>query len=355
MTAHETVTGLRERVLATVGRHVRPGARVALIDYPNHTNVGDSAIWLGEVEALGLLGARVVYECEGHGHDPRAVDRAVGADGIVLLHGGGNFGDEWPEYQRLREGVIAAHRDRPVVVLPQTLRFNREENRARAAAAMAAHPRLTLLCRDGRSAATARALAPAATVELCPDAAFALGRRAGGQAPAGDALWLTRTDAERRGPRLLPPTGRGRVIDWMAGETGDLDARTGERLLRGVVRHGGQRATRRPRVAVAARRAVRALHSGLARRRVQLGLDLVASAPVVVTDRLHAHILCLLAGVPHVVVDTGYGKLRAFVDAWTAGHPLLRLAGDAPAAEAAAHDLVAGSAPVLSTPEAIHA
>jgi len=354
MTARATVTALRERVLATVSRHVPAGARVALIDYPNHTNVGDSAIWLGEIEALRLIGADVAYECEAHGHDARAVRRAIGPDGIVLLHGGGNFGDEWPEYQRLREGVIDAHHDHPVVVLPQTLRFNREANRARAAAALAAHPRLTVLCRDARSAATARSLAPAATVDLCPDAAFALGRRAGHQAPEGEPLWLTRTDAERRGPRLMPPAG-GRVIDWMEGENGDLGAGPGERLLRALACSGGQRATRRPRVARAARPFIGALHTRLARRRVQLGLDLVASAPVVVTDRLHAHILCLLAGVPHVLVDTGYGKLRAFVDAWTAGHPLLRLAGGALEADAHARDLADRHDALLPTPEAIHA
>jgi len=75
MTAHATVTALRERVLATVSRHVPAGARVALIDYPNHTNVGDSAIWLGEIAALRRLGAEVAYECEAHGHDARAVRR----------------------------------------------------------------------------------------------------------------------------------------------------------------------------------------------------------------------------------------------------------------------------------------
>ena len=354
MTARATVTALCERVLATVGRHVGAGARVALIDYPNHTNVGDSAIWLGEIEALRRLGAEVAYECEAHGHDARAVRRAIGPDGIVLLHGGGNFGDEWPEYQRLREGVIDAHRDHPVVVLPQTLRFNREENRARAAAALGAHPRLTILCRDARSAATARTVAPGATVELCPDAAFALGRRAGRRPPEGEPLWLTRTDAERRGARLMPPAG-GRVIDWMEGEDGDLGAGPGERLFRALARNGGQRATRRPHVARAARPFVRSLHTRLARRRVQLGLDLVASAPVVVTDRLHAHILCLVAGVPHVLVDTGYGKLHAFVDAWTAGHPLLRLARGALEADAAVRDLAARHDALLPTPEAIHA
>jgi pyruvyl transferase EpsO len=145
------------------------------------------------------------------------------------------------------------------------------------------------------------------------------------------------------------------VIDWMEGEHGDLGAGPGERLLRALAGSGGQRATRRTRAARAARPFIGALHTRLARRRVQLGLDLVASAPVVVTDRLHAHVLCLLAGVPHVLVDTGYGKLRAFVDAWTAGHPLLRLAGGALEADAHARDLADRHDALLPTPEAIHA
>jgi exopolysaccharide biosynthesis predicted pyruvyltransferase EpsI len=88
---------------------------------------------------------------------------------------------------------------------------------------------------------------------------------------------------------------------------------------------------------------------------VRLGLDLLAEAPVVVTDRLHAHILCLLIGVPHVVVDTGYGKLRAFVDAWTAGHPRVRLARDAGEAEAAAIELAGHETVETPIREALHA
>jgi pyruvyl transferase EpsO len=220
---------------------------------------------------------------------------------------------------------------------------------------MAAHPRLTVLVRDERSAATLQSMAPSAGVELCPDAAFALGRRPASRPDGGEPLWLTRTDAERRGPRLVPPDGAGRVIDWMEGDAGDLGARRTERTLREIARQGGQRATRRPLLAGPTRPLVRALHTGLARRRVRLGLELVGSAPVVVTDRLHAHILCLAAGVPHVLVDTGYGKLRAFVDTWTTEHPLLRVADGAAAAHAAAHELLALHATDRPTTEATHA
>jgi pyruvyl transferase EpsO len=37
----------------------------------------------------------------------------------------------------------------------------------------------------------------------------------------------------------------------------------------------------------------------------------------VVTDRLHTHILCLLLGIPHAVLDNNYGKVGRFISCWT--------------------------------------
>jgi pyruvyl transferase EpsO len=38
---------------------------------------------------------------------------------------------------------------------------------------------------------------------------------------------------------------------------------------------------------------------------------------VVITDRLHAHLLALLLDIPHAALDNSYGKLGRFLDAWT--------------------------------------
>jgi pyruvyl transferase EpsO len=37
---------------------------------------------------------------------------------------------------------------------------------------------------------------------------------------------------------------------------------------------------------------------------------------VLVTDRLHGHILADLLDLPHVALDNDYGKLAAYVAAW---------------------------------------
>jgi pyruvyl transferase EpsO len=50
---------------------------------------------------------------------------------------------------------------------------------------------------------------------------------------------------------------------------------------------------------------------------VERGCRLLSSGRVVITDRLHAHLLCLLMGIPHGVLDNSYGKLTRFLDTWT--------------------------------------
>jgi pyruvyl transferase EpsO len=46
-----------------------------------------------------------------------------------------------------------------------------------------------------------------------------------------------------------------------------------------------------------------------------------------VTDRLHGHILSLLVGLPHAVVDNSYGKVGSFARLWTEGDECVTLAG----------------------------
>jgi pyruvyl transferase EpsO len=59
------------------------------------------------------------------------------------------------------------------------------------------------------------------------------------------------------------------------------------------------------------------LFYSMARQRVEFGCSVVSSGRVLVTDRLHGHILALLLGVPHVVMETGYGKIRGFSESFS--------------------------------------
>ena len=277
-------------------RHVGPGDRYALVDFPDHANVGDSAIWLGETQMLrAATGREPDYVATWDGFDMAAF-RAASPEGVLFLHGGGNLGDIWPHHQLLREHVLAEVRDRSIVQLPQSIHFRATEGIARFAALVDRHPDFHLYVRDRASLALAQRHWTC-SVDLAPDSAFALGRQVRAQADC-DLLMLLRTDDERvdhsaadiaRQPDAL-------VLDWL--DDGLLPlARPGETLA--------------------------AHYDRLAAARVDRGLALLSRGRRIVTDRLHAHILAVLLDIPHVALDNDYGKLSAYIAAWTADSPLL--------------------------------
>lgn len=65
------------------------------------------------------------------------------------------------------------------------------------------------------------------------------------------------------------------------------------------------------------------LFQSLANARIERGVQLLSQGRIVVTDRLHAHIISLVLGIPHVVVDNSYGKLSRFISCWTGSSKLV--------------------------------
>ena len=264
-------------------RHVAPGDAYALVDFPDHANVGDSAIWLGEVTLLrALTGRDPDYVSTWHDFDEAAFRQAC-PGGTLFLHGGGNLGDIWPHHQRFRETVLATIDDRPVVQLPQSIHFRSSAEADRFAMLASAHPDFTLYVRDARSLQFAQQRFACET-QLAPDSAYALGPQPRGTADC-EVLMLLRTDDESVG-YALPAPERATIVDWLD-DGPDVPS-------------GSDPAARHAQAA----------------NRVTRGLRLLSRGRVLVTDRLHGHILADLLGVPHVALDNDYGKLAAYLDAW---------------------------------------
>lgn len=276
--------------------------RCALVDFPQHGNVGDSAIWLGERAYLARRGIRVTYLCDPRSWRPEALRRRP-RDEVVLLSGGGNLGDLYVRHQRLREQVVTAFRDRRVIQLPQTIRFLDGARLEQARRALDGHPDFTLLVRDVESLACARQHFAAPSF-LAPDMAFALGRLERTVPADTDVVWLARSDAETSGTSAVSMAGV-RVTDWLPEPSVPLAARAFDRLAPLARRAGG------------AEGILRALADPLARTRVARGTALLSAGRTVVTDRLHGHILSILLGLPHVLLTDRHGKVRGFHEAWT--------------------------------------
>ena len=285
---------------------------VALLDFPRVPNVGDSVIWLGARAFLARRGIRPCYTCSHRSYSAAALASRIG-DGTILLSGGGNFGDLYPPHQQLREAVVERFPRNRVVQLPQTIHFESCEPLERARRVFDRHPDLTLLVRDAPSLALARERFQARS-SLCPDMAFALRPQPRPVAPSHPVVWLARTDKEApAAAHLDPPPGVLRV-DWLHDDDTAM-LRLNRRLGRVLRRMPGLRGPLQGPLSLT--------YGPLARERMRRGSRTLSAGRVVVTNRLHAHILCLLLGIPHIVLDNSYGKVRAVFEAWTHASPLV--------------------------------
>ncbi|MGE5230205.1 MAG: polysaccharide pyruvyl transferase family protein [Deltaproteobacteria bacterium] len=308
----DLVADLRRRAIEAVRPLLDPGEPCALLDFPNHTNVGDSAIWLGELALLRALGARDLrYTCDYRTYSRRELEARVGR-GTILLSGGGNFGDLYPPHQELREEVLQAFSRNRVIQLPQSLHFRSREALGRAARVCDAHPDFTLLVRDDASLALARETFRS-PVALSPDLAFCLESLPRPARGREGIMFLKRRDREARAlpPRAADPPDVVRT-DWPH-DPGGLSHRLHGALQRRTARYewlGRQHGlfTR--------------LREAMARYRVRTGCRTLTQGRVVITDRLHAHVFCLLMGIPHCLLDNSYGKVRGCWETWTCGTDL---------------------------------
>lgn len=318
----------------TMSEHVAAGSRWALIGYPQHTNPGDLAIWLAAKALLRRCGAEIVYECGRRDYSRAGLEAAVRSGARIAFTGGGNFGDLWAATHGLRERVLADFPGVPFLQLPQSVHFRDPANLARTARLIGCHGAVTLLVRDevSRRLATDTFTAP---VVLCPDLALSCPLPAGATAvpPIMDILWIAREDRESRGANPVRTPPEICRVDWNL-RAAELEPTVGESSvpaalceLRARVKALSKQATEdethRLDLAVA--------RDELARLRLARACGLLGRGRVIVTDALHAHLIGLMLGVPTILTDNRYGKLRATFDTFTAAAPLARWA-DTPAA-----------------------
>jgi pyruvyl transferase EpsO len=143
--------------------------------------------------------------------------------------------------------------------------------------------------------------------ELCPDMAFCLGPLAPPRGATKRVVWLLRTDKESA--VTAPSDEAAAVTDWLD-EPATLLRRVNYTLMGAMLREPSSKYWRS---------LLMRTYTPLATQRLRRGLRSLSAGDVVITDRLHGHILSMLLGKPHVILDNTYGKLSSFHEKWTSG------------------------------------
>lgn len=294
----------------------------ALLGYPNHTNPGDHAIWLGAKATLERLNIKIAYECSWKEYSRAALADAVASGAEIVFTGGGNFGDLWPATHALRERVLSDFPGVRLLQLPQSVHFQAADNLARTQELIRRHGNVVLLLRDEPSLAFAHR-AFEADVGLCPDLSFACPIAPPADPPVADVVWVAREDCESRGLNPRETSSGVWRVDWNRRDA-EREPLDGEAPLDPSVLALVERNRSLTKRATVTRdwHDLAQVRDQLTRFRLARGCRLLQRGRVIVTDSLHAHILALMLGIPSIATDNTYGKLRGTFDSFTYAAPL---------------------------------
>ena len=300
----------RQRIKDILTR-VIPFRNAILLDYPYHYNIGDCAIYLGELYAMKDIGVKVGYIASKDSASFKWIDGLIRRDNrtAILLHGGGNFGDLWKAHHIFRLKVISQFKDVPITQLPQTIYFEDEKLLEKTRKAIAEHSNFTLLVRDHRSFDFA-AKEFDCEVILCPDMAFYIDPRVFNirVQPRKKCLFLKRKDKESRADVGNLSSDRIEVCDWVRVEND---------LLFKALAIPEELGRYAPNRFAYFNPVLKFSSFWFVFHLVKKGLEQLSGYEYIITDRLHGHILSLLLGKKHFLIEQKTSKLRDYYETWS--------------------------------------
>lgn len=333
--------------LARIGKF----EQCALLDYPSYFNVGDHLIWLATVFYLtDVVKSKIGYCASVEDFSAQLLEKNVG-QAPIILQGGGNFGDLWPDYQEFRERIIAQYRDRPIIIMPQSIYFANPDKLSKTAAIFNAHPNLTIFTRDNYSYELACKHFGNCQVIKSPDIVFHmvdLPLPGFTFNPKRPILYLCRNDKELN-PAFAPEKldlANIVVKDWLEDKwiyRGMLkNSSAWYWRIPGMVklvREGWQKGLSNPGEWISRQNwernhpyvtKIKALSFPVTFNRLyncsvhqfswslmHSGIYRLKSSSLVITNRLHGHILAILLGIPNIFLPNSYHKNEAFYECWT--------------------------------------
>jgi pyruvyl transferase EpsO len=280
------------------------------MDLPYHANIGDTLIWEGEIQFIKqyLQKYKLLYACS----QWTCTYPNIGNDTIILLHGGGNFGDVWRSSQQFKLEIISKYPDNKIIIFPQTVWYDNKETLEEDAFSFSRHKHLTICARDKKSYEILKKYFYTNSILLVPDMAFCI--------PDGDlksflvkrknkTLFLRRTDKELSIIINYSDYISEREIDihdWPSMER----CRASYFLLRCFLWAGRKIPVIFPKLAD--------MYASIFFKSamIKTGVRFLSNYDKIYTTRLHGAILCCLLESPCILFDNSYGKNSNFFETW---------------------------------------
>ncbi len=248
-------------------------------------NMGDSAILLAEkkfMESMDLSFKEVTFE-EMYDKYFKIYNHVLRASDTILYQGGGNMGNIWYHEEYYRRKLIQKHPDNEIIIFPQTIFFTDSadaEDRKRESIDIYNRPNITIVAREKISYEIFTELYPKANILLTPDIVLSLPAYRFKQNRDGILLCMRR-DYEK----IFSSEAESKLISVIKGM--DIDYSYTDTCIE----DNSYTVTQREDVVTAKFREL-------------------ASAELVITDRLHGMVFCAITETPCIVLSNFNQKVK---------------------------------------------
>lgn len=308
---------LQDKVISTLVPLIQ--SNYALLDIPDHGNIGDHLIYEGELIFLNkyLSEYKCVHSSSCHSFDKKQISD----DTVILLHGGGNLGDIYDLHQNFRLDIIQTFPANRIIILPQTVFYNDCQKLKQDCVVFNSHKNLFICVRDQKSYDLLKDYIDINRIFLLPDMAFFIDLSMYTQPIQEErkALLMHRIDVEGT---IAPDIqiieslkNRGLIVDIEDWPTFYRTFNTRFYNLRNRFRNIFINILLKS-----------SLFPSLIKNDtnckilkqyyMKVGIQFMNKYDVVYTTRLHGLILAILLGKRSVLLDNSYGKLSSFYEAW---------------------------------------
>lgn len=293
-------------------------SKCILTDLPYHCNVGDNLIWEGERQFLGNLNVKIADETDLHTFTyPK-----LSSNMIILLHGGGNFGNLYPEHHTFRNNVIERYPDNRIIMFPQSVWYDNEESANKDAEIINRHKNLYLCARDRYSYDFMKKHFPKANILLVPDMAFCIDDKTLEKhrgISSEKTLYFKRLDKELDISSEIGAIDAD-IHDWFTFEHEPPSMKFLWKLI--------SMSNRLKNIGIPHHFALKSIDAYVSNfilpSLTAQGYALISGYNRIITTRLHAMILSILLYKKVEYIDNTTGKLSAFVDTWLSDLPSVK-------------------------------
>lgn len=284
-------------------------SKVIYAEYPVYENIGDLLIMKGTEKFFKDNKIEVI---EKYNYNDFPLDLKISNDIIIVMQGGGNFGDLYKEPQELRNKIVEKYPLNKIVLLPQTIEFKSMENEINTLELYNKHKDLHFFAREKRTYEKIKNNIQ--NIYLFPDMAHQLWPLENLKPKIGNkkVLLISRTDGEKNihedliiknikenyyktdWPEVV--SNIEKIIIKVFVKVFKLNSKINNKLLRVITSK---------------------LWDFYSSYLINKAIKLFNKHDNVVTSRLHGHILALLLNKNNTFINNSYGKNSEYYKAWS--------------------------------------